>query len=439
MSKETIKLFETNAYLTEFEAEILSAEERDGDWFVVLDQTAFFPEEGGQTPDEGVLAGRKVKDVQISQNVITHRLGEPAEDPEKGGNSLISVDERTNGSAEGGSGLISGHCAAEAEDGSSAAESADMGVLRPGMRVTGRIDWDRRFSNMQNHTGEHILSGTIARRFGYHNVGFHLSPQIVTVDVDGPLTPEEVAGLEAAVNAVIYENVSVRAEYPAPEVLEKLDYRSKIEIDGPVRIVTVEGYDCCACCAPHVARTGEIGQLRILRAEKYKGGMRLTILCGRRAMEATRQLQTQMEAVTRLLSAKPEEAADHVQRLLDEIAELKGRLVEFQNQRIRRLAEELPADGTDILLFEEGLDPTAQRNLVNLLTERTAAMVSVFVADGAGGWRFISGSREKDAREVSTRLKEAFGARGGGKPVMVQGSIPAAAEADEEAIRAALG
>ncbi len=429
MSKETIKLFETNAYLKDFEAEILAAKERDGDWFVVLDQTAFFPEEGGQTPDQGVLAGWTVKDVQINNGVITHRLGKPY------------CAQETAAGAEAGE-IVNGCSRPESQAHEEALEPGIAGAeeaLEPGMRVSGRIDWEHRFSNMQNHTGEHILSGLIFRRFGYHNVGFHLSDQVVTLDTSGPMTQEEVEALEAAANAVVWANVPVTAEYPASEVLATLEYRSKTEIEGPVRIVTIEGYDRCACCAPHVARTGEIGSIRILRAEKYKGGMRLTILCGKRAMEATRQLQSQMEAVTRLLSAKPEEAADHVQRLLDEIAGLKGRLVEMQNLRIRRLAEELPADGTDLVLFEEGLDPTAQRNLVNLLTERTAALVSVFVPDGAGGWRYISGSRKKDAREVSARLKEAFGARGGGKPVMVQGSVPPEAAATEEAIRAALG
>ena len=232
----TEKLYDQDAYAVEFDAKVLSCEayhdKDESGYHVVLDRTLFFPEEGGQSPDKGTINGIEVTDVQIKKDVVTHSLKEP-----------LAVDEN----------------------------------------VHGKIDWTHRFNNMQQHSGEHIFSGIVHSRFGYDNVGFHLSDNIVTMDFNGVLTADEVKEIETAVNDVIVKNLPVEITYPAKEELAALDYRSKIEIEGQVRIVTIPGVDVCACCAPHVKRTGEIGTLNVQSLSNYKGGVRISILSGFRA------------------------------------------------------------------------------------------------------------------------------------------------------------
>ena len=275
---ETIKLYDEDAYATEFTARVVSSEETKSGWNVVLDRTLFFPEEGGQSPDSGVLAGLRVTDVQIRKGIITHTLERPAVE------------------------------SAGAADGTDRAAQSAAGPA-VGEEVTGVVDWDKRFSNMQNHTGEHIISGLMHKHYGFDNVGFRLSPRTpVTVDVNGFLDEEQLEALEKEANEVVRRNVNVRAEYPPEEVLKATEYRSKIELTGAVRLVTVEGVDTCACCAPHVRRTGEIGLIRILDAQKTGSGMRIFILCGERALEDLQKKSAVLREISRLTSKKQEEA-----------------------------------------------------------------------------------------------------------------------------------
>jgi alanyl-tRNA synthetase len=214
---ETIKLFDSDAYATDFSASVLSAEliekKKSSHWEIVLDRTLFFPEEGGQTPDTGTIDGHPVIDVQLDGNVIRHSI----------------KAEKTDGGQP---------------------------PFAPGQLVRGQIDFGHRFSNMQNHSGEHILSGLVHNRFGYDNVGFHLSDNTVTLDFNGPLTDEDILWLEQTANRVVWDNKEIRGWYPDPEELQSIEYRSKKEIDGPLRLVEIAGVDLCACCAPHVRRTG---------------------------------------------------------------------------------------------------------------------------------------------------------------------------------------
>ena len=403
---ETIKLYDEDAYATEFTARVVSSEETKSGWNVVLDRTLFFPEEGGQSPDSGVLAGLRVTDVQIRKGIITHTLERP--------------DSESAGAADG--------------TGRAAQSAAGPAV---GTEVTGVVDWDKRFSNMQNHTGEHIISGLMHKHYGFDNVGFRLSPRTpVTVDVNGFLDEEQLEALEKEANEVVRRNVNVRAEYPPEEVLKATEYRSKIELTGAVRLVTVEGVDTCACCAPHVRRTGEIGLIRILDAQKTGGGMRIFILCGERALEDLQKKSAVLREISRLTSKKQEEADEGVRHLLEENAALKAQAAEIQAELVALKAERVPKELRSVLLFEGPMDPKAQRDYVNLLTAAHEGLCGVFSGTEEAGYRFVigSGTGKENAKEAADLLRGGLQARGGGSPQMVQGSV----EAEERAIRECL-
>jgi alanyl-tRNA synthetase len=404
---DTIKLYDEDAYAVEFTARVVSSEETENGWNVVLDRTLFFPEEGGQSPDTGVLAGLRVTDVQIRRGIITHTL----ERPETG----------SGGAAEG------------RDKGVSVIVPAPV----PGMEVKGAIDWEKRFSNMQNHTGEHIVSGLMHEHYGFDNVGFRLSPRTpVTVDVNGFLDEEQLAALEREANEVVRRNVNVRAEYPPEEVLKATEYRSKIELTGAVRLVTVEGVDTCACCAPHVRRTGEIGLIRILDAQKTGGGMRIFLLCGERALEDLQKKSAVLREISRLTSKKQEEADAGVRHLIEENAALKAEAAAIQAELVALKAERIPTEQRSVLLFERGMDAKAQRDLVNLLTAKHAGLCVVFAGSDEAGYRFVigSGTDGENAKEAAEKLRGALNARGGGSPQMVQGSVTAGRETIKECL-----
>lgn len=380
----TIKLYDTDAYRTEFTATVLSCEElpstkesKEPRYDIILDQTLFFPEEGGQNADTGTMNGCPVLDVQIKDAIIHHTLATP---------------------------------------------------LLPDTKVDGCIDWNMRYSNMQQHSGEHIMSGLIHSHFGYDNVGFHLGQKNVTLDFNGFLTSEQLEMIETLANEAIYKNIEVIAEYPSKEELETLTYRSKIELSGPVRIVTFPGYDVCACCAPHVKRTGEIGMIKIVDAIKYKGGIRISILCGNRALEDYRMFKQQASAISVLLSAKQESLTDAVQKLKDDNFALKGQIIALQNALIEQKASSIPNNTKNLFLFEDTLESMAHKNYVNLLVEKCTGICAVFVGNDMSGYRYIISSRFEDVRPVNEQLKKQFQAKGGGSAEMVQGSLTATQE-----------
>ena len=380
---KTREIYYEDAYTAEFDAIVLECTEREkGGFTVILDATAFFPEQGGQSSDTGILKTSEGKEISVSHTSIKE-------------------------------GIIS-HITDEA--------------IPEGTTVHGIIDWKHRFSNMQQHTGEHIFSGIVNSRFGYDNVGFHLSDKEVTMDYSGPISAEEISEIELAVNRAIWENVSVRCDFPSDEELETIDYRSKKELSGQIRIVTVEGYDVCACCAPHVLRTGEIGILKVVSCQNYKGGVRVSILCGQRALEYLGQCQSLVNELTGFFTTGSDKLMDSVKRQKDEIFELKGSLSDARQKLLEYEMKELSKDegrSGVFLLRDEALDGNEMRKVANALGDRFPGISGVFVPAGGNGYRYIlvSGSEGNSAKDLQQQLFDKFGAKGGGSPQMVQGSL----------------
>ena len=399
---ETIKLYDRDAYATEFEADIISCEPNMADdkrFDIILNQTLFFPEEGGQIPDMGILAGYRVVDVQIKNGVITHTVETLAGD----------------------------YC-----------ETGKEAELAAGVHVQGKIDWQHRFYNMQQHSGEHIFSGIVHRRFGFENVGFHLSDSVVTMDFSGVISPEDIAEVEHEVNVAISKNIPIEVTYPSRDELAQLEYRSKIEIEGQVRIVTVPGYDVCACCAPHVKRTGEIGMLKVMNYQNYKGGVRVSILCGFRALEAFRQKCDIISELMGIFTTNQEAIVDNVTKLKAVNQSLKSELGTAKSALLDYKVAELPTDTDNAVLFECGIDTNTARNCVNALVEKYSGFSAFFMGNDEEGYSFIIGSKNADCNTVAAALRNKLGARGGGKPVMVQGSVKAVKSEIKEVLKEVL-
>lgn len=382
----TRKLYDEDARLLSFSARVLSCEykEQKKAWAIVLDQTAFFPEEGGQLPDRGTLDGQPVlfvslvKDPVTREETILHLVTHP---------------------------------------------------LSPGSLVEGRVDWAHRFDQMQQHSGEHILSGLVHRFYQYNNVGFHLGAAEVTLDFDGVLTKDQLRELEAKANQAIKENIPVRISFPDPQTLKTLDYRSKIEIQGPVRIVEFPGYDVCACCAPHVSHTGEIGLIKVTGVQSHRGGVRVTILCGDRALADYSRKQDSVSAISVFLSAKPDQVSEAVQRLGQENTALKEQLCTLQAALMEEKMRALPSpeNSPHGVLTVRQLDAIAARNTANQLAARYSGFGAVLIGEDSS-YRYVIASQQKDCRALSQLMKEAFSAKGGGSPQMIQGTLETTAK-----------
>lgn len=369
----TIQLYNQDVYTKKFTAKVLScrkASEREL-YEVILDRTAFFPEGGGQYGDVGWISGIRVVDTQEKNGEIIHY-------------TEAHLQEETT--------------------------------------VEGELDWDIRFSRMQQHTAEHILSGLVHDRFGYQNVGFHLGDDLCTMDFNGPITKEEMEEIEQEANKAVYKNIPVQILYPSEDELKGMEYRSKIEIDGQVRIVMIPGYDQCACCATHVGSTGEIGQIKIIAMMNYKGGVRVTMVSGNRALADHEKREKDMKEISFLLSAKEDELPDAVRRLKEENENQKHQLVELSRKLIALKVLQIPEGGDYQCLFETDLDQTGIRELMNRVLERNIAVCGVFLKR-ADQYQYVIGSRGKDIRDLGKKLNEKFHGRGGGKPAMIQGSL----------------
>ena len=371
----TEKLYYLDSHMREFSAVVLSCEPGKHGWDVVLDRTAFYPEGGGQPGDRGVLGGAAVTD--------TH---------EKGGSIVHYCDK----------------------------------PLEVGVEVTGTIDWDWRFSLMQHHSGEHILSGLIHEAYGYNNVGFHMGKDAVTIDFSGMLDDAALAELERKTNEKIWEDLPVEILWPDAEELARLPYRSKKELTGEVRIVRFPGADLCACCGTHVKRTGEIGLLKILSCVKFHDGVRMEILVGRRAMEYLTGTFEQNKQISGLLSARPMETAAAAARLQQELNDTKYRMGQMEDKLFAQKAETL-RDAGDVLLFEEGLKPDSLRRLADAVQKVCGGRAAVF-SKTAEGYQYAIGQENGDLRAFTKELNSKLNGRGGGKPFFVQGSVKASAE-----------
>jgi alanyl-tRNA synthetase len=385
---KTKELYYESAYTDEFDATVTSCEKGDnGSFFVSLDATVFFPEQGGQGCDGGFItdeSGRshEVRHVAIQDGVVIH-----------------VIDEE----------------------------------IQPGTRVHGRIDFAHRFGNMQQHTGEHIFSGIVNSRFGYDNVGFHLSDSEVTMDYSGPISDEDIRKIELAVNEAIWQNVAVRCEFPSDEELEGIDYRSKKELSGQIRIVTVEGYDVCACCAPHVLSTGEIGLLKVVGCQNYKGGVRVSILCGKRALFFIQGEHDILSDISKSLTTSADKVMASVQKMHDENRDLKLKLSECQEKLLSYELSEIDESLEDVLMVKDpSMDGNLMRKTVNALAERHQGYCGIFSGSDQEGYKYIiaSGKMGKDARNVQNALREGFGAKGGGSSAMIQGSMTGAVIAE---------
>ena len=368
----TEKLYYKDGYMKEFTAEVVSCEKEKKGYRVVLDRTAFFPEGGGQFGDIGWIDDVRVLDTQEKEGIISHMTEAPFE---------------------------------------------------VGAHVTGKLDFAERFSRMQQHTGEHILSGIVHRLHGYDNVGFHLGAEVTTLDFNGELDEEQVREVEVLANQAVFDNIQVNILYPSKEELQTLEYRSKIEIEGQVRIVDIPGIDRCACCAPHLSRTGEIGLIKILACDKHRGGCRMTMVSGMRALEDYRLKQKSVTEVSVALSAKPDKIGEAVVHQKEQMMKIREHLNHLQESYLKQRLDEIKAEDSYVCIFVEDFDNIAVRNFVNDATERCSGICGAFVGNDANGYRYILGSKQKDVRELSKKLNEAFSGKGGGKPEMVQGSL----------------
>lgn len=395
----TKMLFYKDGHMVSFSAEVLECLPEGDGYKIRLDQTAFFPEGGGQYADTGVL--------------------------------------ETCG-ASGASALDSRECAAEMCRVNDVQKSGEMiwhltdQPLKPGDTVRGTIDWQDRFMKMQQHTGEHIVSGLVHARFGYNNVGFHLGSEDCTMDFNGEITKEELREIELLANEAVVKNLEVQVTYPAQEELENLEYRSKIEIEGQVRIVTIPGYDVCACCAPHVKRTGEIGIIKLTHIQRYKGGVRVTMLCGFRALADYEKKSEAAKRISASLCAPENETASAVEHLKEECAALKQQIAEQQKVILAYKAEAADMQEGVVCLFEAQLEGEGPRLLMNLVLDRGPVLCAVFCGNEKSGYRYVIGSKVLDMRKLVKDLNTQFEGRGGGKPEMVQGSL----HGNEEELRA---
>lgn len=389
----TKKLYEKDSYKKAFKARVLDCQKSGENWLIQLDATGFFPEGGGQGADVGIL--RPLPQPAAENGGCLSSCPDP-----QGDVRVLDVHIRQ--------GIIQHTC---------------NGPLSPGSLVEGQLDWELRYSNMQQHTGEHIVSGIAHRTFGVNNVGFHLGSQAVTLDFDKYLSQEQIDWLEEAANRSVWENHPVLISYPDGFQLQNLDYRSKIEIEDQVRIVTIQDVDICACCAPHVKHTGEIGLIKIIGHQKYKGGIRLSILCGDRALREVCANQKQISRISALLSVKPQDVAQGVEHLYDQCQEAKYREIQLQTERVLDLIQQLPKDEENVCLFVPELDVPAMRRAVNAMQESHPGYCGIFVGSDQTGYRYQIVSSTLDARLAGQQLKQHFVCRGGGKPDMIQGQI----------------
>lgn len=388
--EEFTEKFYREPYARELVSEVLSCEPAENGFAVVLNDTVFYPEGGGQPADHGTLC------------------------PAGGGGELRVTDVRRRKD-----GTIVHFCDAP---------------VPVGAEVTGRIDWDRRFDFMQNHSGEHILSGLVHAALGYENVGFHMG-EMVTIDFSGPMDWETLMSLERQANGMVYRNLPIEQSYPDEAGLRELSYRSKKELSGKVRIVTVPGADVCACCGLHVARTGEIGLIKCFSLMNYKGGVRIEMAGGRRALSELERRVDQSIELSRMLAAEPGRLAEAVRRLRGESAEKDRRLAEVMARYFAAASETLPSDRPVQILFEEALTPVETRRFCDYLLEKALGAVVLVLSRQENGWYYCLGSRRVDVRSHAKALNAKLSGRGGGSTEMIQGTWAA----EPERIREVLG
>ena len=364
------ELYYKDNYLKEFEAKVVECIEDKEKIMVVLSKTAFYPEGGGQLADVGMLDDIKVIDVQEKDGKIYHIVEKKIEE---------------------------------------------------GRNVKGKIDFEKRFSNMQHHTGEHIVSGIIHQKYNADNIGFHMGKDVVTVDFNVPINREQLKEVEKLANEAIYKNINVQIIMSDKEKLKDVDYRSKKDLDGDIRIVKIPGYDICACCGIHVAKTGEIGIIKILSSEKYKKGTRIYMICGQKAIENYTELYESVDNVSTLLSVKHNEVVEAVKNVKLEIQKANAKNMELQNklntEKIKNIEKQ-----KNIIYFEENIPSKEMKNLLNKLKEKAEDVVVLFSIEN-NICKYMIESEKIDVTSIGKSINEKFNGRGGGKKNFVQGQI----------------
>ena len=370
----TAKLYEKDAYIKEFTATVIDCISADNAFKIILDKTAFFPEGGGQAADIGTLGNTNVFDVQIENGAIYHYTNEPIE---------------------------------------------------IGFEVIGKIDYDRRFNFMQNHTGEHIVSGIAHKLFGVNNVGFHLGEELVTIDFDKELTREQLDKIEYLANQKVWQNLPVKAYFPTEKELKKTEYRSKKEIDGAVRLVEIKDTDICACCAPHVKNTGEIGVIKLLDTEKMRGGIRIVLKCGNFALQDYKNKYQNVSQISTLLSTKQENAYEAVKKLEEKCTIANQKITELK-KKIADMAVSA-ASQNDMCIFVDGCDVKELQLLADKLHKKFGGIRAVF-SENTGNFSFAICAEDDELQELFAKFKSQFTVRGGGRGGMVQGTVEATSE-----------
>lgn len=367
----TEKLYYIDAYTEKFTARVLSVEFREPYYVTVLDRTAFFPEEGGQSADTGTLGTASVLDVKERGGVIYHYLD---------------------------------------------------GELQIGSEVVGIIDFAPRYDKMKQHTAEHILSGFFYSVFGLSNVGFHLGASEVTLDIDGVLSREELIRIEALANGAVRACIPVKQYFPSPKELEEMSYRSKLDLKEGVRIVEIEGVDTCACCAPHVKNTGEIGIIKLVSSEMWRGGMRLVMHAGERALSDYERKLSSVAVISKELSAPRDEIVSAVLKLKEDFDALKGKCAEKDRRIAELLADAaLPTEGNAVVYLR---DMTSDGLIAfsNLALAKIGGIL-VAVTGEEGSYKYVISSSSVDLRARAKEINAALSGRGGGRPEMIQGSF----------------
>ena len=369
----TEKLYYRDCHLAQFRASVTGCTPTEKGYLVTLDATAFYPEGGGQACDLGTLGGVRVLDVQERDGEILHLCD---------------------------------------------------GALQVGDQVDGAIDDARRFDLMQQHTGEHIVSGIIHRRFGYHNTGFHMGADVTTIDFDGIIPVEALAEIEAEANGALWKNLPVRCWYPSPEELPTVSYRTKRPLPWPVRIVEIPGIDRCACCGVHVKATGEVGLIKLFSAVGFRGGTRMELACGRRALDMLNLAFAQNTQVSQAFSAKWTETGTAAAKMNEALAAEKYRAIGLQRRLIAGIAQRYDNCG-NVVHFEPGLDAGLLRELADAIAQRCGGIAAVFSGDDRTGYGFCILARTGDLRPLGKAMTQSLSGRGGGRADAQQGRVNA--------------
>jgi len=369
---ETRKLYYEDSHLTDFTSTVTGCTEVPNGYEITLEATAFYPEGGGQPWDTGCLDESTVLSVREVGEEIVHLCDKP---------------------------------------------------LPVGSTVAGRIDWARRFDFMQQHSGEHMVSGIIHKKYGYHNVGFHMGSDMVTIDFDGYIPLTDLPEIEACVNTAIWQNLPVRCYYPARETLPTVPYRRKKDLPWPVRIVEIPGIDVCACCGTQVAYTGEIGLVKLLSCVKFHEGVRIEMVCGKRALTLLNTVYDQNREVSQAFSAKPEQTGSAARRMNEVLAAEKQRSAGLERQLFACIAQGCAGKALAVH-FEENLSPASNRELCDAIAKECAVAVTLSGSD-ASGYSLCIISRTDDAKAIGTAAVQALRGRGGGKREAFQGTVSA--------------